>query len=177
PAIERSRFGPNFRLMLEPRRLARRYLVDGPEAYWRLRRDSGTTDALAHRRLNGAPHESAAFSHAAGSFVPAREFADVAVIVVSYNNADDVGPLIASLRAETADQSMKVVVADNSPDGRTMAALAAFPDVIAHGTGGNLGYAGGINAALREAGPADSYLVLNPDLRVERGSVQALRRQ
>ncbi|RWW98967.1 MULTISPECIES: WecB/TagA/CpsF family glycosyltransferase [Paenarthrobacter] len=166
-----------WRLMLEPRRLARRYLVDGPEAYWRLRRDSGTTGALDHRPLNGAPHESAAFSHSAGSFVPAREFADVAVIVVTYNNADDVGPLITSLRAETADQSMKVVVADNSPDGRTMAALAAFPDVIAHGTGGNLGYAGGINAALREAGPADSYLVLNPDLRVERGSVHALRRR
>jgi exopolysaccharide biosynthesis WecB/TagA/CpsF family protein len=166
-----------WRLMLEPRRLARRYLVDGPEAYVRLRRASGTDGVQPRQELGSLPHWSATPGRAPGSFLPASEVADVAVVVVTYNNADDVGPLISSLRAETADQSMKVVVADNSPDGRTMAALAAFPDVILHGTGGNLGYAGGINTAMREAGPAESYLVLNPDLHVERGAILALRRR
>ena len=172
-----------WRLMLEPRRLARRYLVDGPEAYVRLRRDSGPLQDLPvrHAAAQGAVRPGIdpghTLSHVPGSFVPAGERADVAVIVVTYNNADDVGPLIASLRAETAEQSIKVVVADNSPDGETMAALAGHPDVIAKRTGGNLGYAGGINAGLRVSGPADTFLILNPDLRVERGAVAAMRRR
>ncbi|MFJ5956270.1 WecB/TagA/CpsF family glycosyltransferase [Paenarthrobacter sp. NPDC092416] len=171
-----------WRLMLEPRRLARRYLVDGPEAYLRLRQASGPAPAVPNpsigRALHAAPDvPECAPSRAPGPFVPAALRADVAVVVVTYNNADDVGPLVAGLRAETADQSIKVVVADNSPDDATMAELAKHPDILAMRTGGNLGYAGGINAAIREAGPADTFLILNPDLRVERGAVASLRKR
>lgn len=171
-----------WRLMLEPRRLARRYLVDGPEAYVRLRRYSRVLEAPPHPRLRGVSVAATDVpgyvpSRASGPFVSAGEKADVAVIVVTYNNADDVGPLIGSLREEAASQSLKVVVADNSPNGDTMAALAGHPDVIARSTGGNLGYAGGINAALREAGEAAAFLILNPDLRVEPGAIAAMRRR
>lgn len=164
-----------WRLMLEPRRLARRYLVEGPEAYMKLR-TSSSCDIEP-----GSPTSTAAYavpepepSRAPGSFVPVTERADVAVVVVTYNNAEDIGPLVASLRKETADVSLKVVVADNSPDESTLLELAHHPDITSVRTGGNLGYAGGINAALAVAGEAGSYLVLNPDLRVERGAVAAM---
>ncbi|MFE4195035.1 WecB/TagA/CpsF family glycosyltransferase [Paenarthrobacter sp. NPDC056912] len=167
-----------WRLVLEPRRLARRYLVDGPEAYLKLRNGSSSVAESASLTSNRPPAvPEYAPSRAPGLFVPASERADVAVIVVTYNNADDVGPLVTSLRKETADQSIKVVVADNSPDNRTLDELSGHPDVTTIPTGGNLGYAGGINRALSAAGEADTYLILNPDLRVERGAIAAMRQR
>ncbi|BCW36374.1 hypothetical protein StoSoilA2_24300 [Arthrobacter sp. StoSoilA2] len=171
-----------WRLMLEPRRLARRYLVDGPEAYLRLRQASAASITSTAPPIGGRPDVHVdvpeyVASPAPGPFVPAALKADVAVIVVTYNNADDVGPLISSLRGETAEQSIKVVVADNSPDDHTMAELSQHPDIVAVRTGGNLGYAGGINVALRVAGAADAYLILNPDLRIEPGALAAMRRR
>ncbi|ASN20410.1 WecB/TagA/CpsF family glycosyltransferase [Arthrobacter sp. YN] len=173
-----------WRLMLEPRRLARRYLVDGPGAYLTLRMSSSSTvqpapvapaAGVLSPAVSSTPEDGP--SRAPGQFVPAGARADVAVLVVTYNNAEDVTALVASLREETAEQSLKVVVADNSPDERTMAELLRHPDIIPVRTGGNLGYAGGINAAMRVAGDADAYLILNPDLRVETGAVAALRRR
>ncbi|XAZ33025.1 glycosyltransferase [Paenarthrobacter ureafaciens] len=132
-----------------------------------------TSDANKPTDGNRGP----AAGHTPGRFASATEQADVAVIVVTYNSAGDVGPLVASLREETTAQTIKVVVADNSPDRRTMAALAEFDDVITRSTGGNFGYAGGINAAMRAAGPADAFLILNPDLRVAPGAIAAMRRR
>lgn len=108
-------------------------------------------------------------------FSPLGEHTDVAVVVVTYNSENDAPQLLDSLRPETKDQSIKVIVADNSPAPSTVEALAAFDDILVFHTGGNLGYAGGINAAMERAGTADAYLVLNPDMRVERGSVKVLR--
>ncbi len=39
-----------WRLIKEPRRLGRRYLVDGPEAYLRLRRDSSALAASSPQK-------------------------------------------------------------------------------------------------------------------------------
>ncbi len=167
-----------WRLMLEPKRLARRYLVDGPEAYVRLRRDSGVgvRTGSASRPL-GAAAAIDVPGHAPGSFAAVGQPADVAVIVVTYNNADDIGPLIDSLRPDARTATIKVVVADNSPDHRTVEALGKHPDVMVVRTGGNLGYAGGINVAVQAAGSAAAYLILNPDLRVEVGAIAAMRRR
>ncbi|MGR0159879.1 WecB/TagA/CpsF family glycosyltransferase [Paenarthrobacter nitroguajacolicus] len=166
-----------WRLMLEPKRLARRYLVEGPEAYAKLRSASGPLPRASRRGVE-ASHAPVVPepvpSRAPGTFVQVTERADVAVVVVTYNNADDVGRLVSSLRGETTGQSIKVVVADNSPDDRTFRELQRHPDVAAVRTGGNLGYAGGINAALTIAGDAGSYLVLNPDLHVEPGAIAAM---
>ncbi|WP_214467927.1 glycosyltransferase family 2 protein [Microbacterium flavescens] len=101
---------------------------------------------------------------------------DVAVVVVTYNSARDIGALVESLRAETQDLSMRVVVADNASTDATLAELARHPDLVTVPTGGNLGYSGGINVAMRHVGDADAVLILNPDLRVERGAVRTLRR-
>jgi GT2 family glycosyltransferase len=105
------------------------------------------------------------------------EHTDVAVLIVTYNSADDVPALLRGLRGETRDQSIKVIVADNSPGPDTLLALAGHSDVLCFATGGNLGYAGAINAAMARAGSADAYLVLNPDMRVHPGAVKAMRRK
>ena len=107
-------------------------------------------------------------------FVGPGERADVAVLVVTYNNAADVDRLVASLRAEAVGHRLRVVVADNASSDGTPARLARHPDLTAFGTGGNLGYAAGINQARRRAGEADALLVLNPDLTVLPGAISAL---
>lgn len=178
-----------WRLAMEPRRLANRYLVQGPEAYLRMKRASG---------LGGFPalHAAPAWSNSAqkqhdravearlpfarpaagrGTFIAAKDVAEVTVIVVTYNNAADIVPLLECLRVETDAQTLKVVVADNGSTDGTIELAVNHADVVLVRTGGNLGYAGGINAALRSAGPHSDVLILNPDLRLMPGSIAALR--
>ncbi|MGW9402480.1 WecB/TagA/CpsF family glycosyltransferase [Arthrobacter sp. NPDC055585] len=159
-----------WRLALEPRRLARRYLLQGPPAYARLQRPAG--DVMPAAPVREVPPPAAPSpSSVPTRFAPATGYADVCVLAVTHNNARDIPDLIASLRAETEDLSVRVVVADNSSTDATVSELAAHPDVLVIETGGNLGYAGGINAAARHAGDAGAVLVLNPDLRVRRGAL------
>ncbi|WP_310166525.1 WecB/TagA/CpsF family glycosyltransferase [Arthrobacter sp. BE255] len=165
-----------WRLAQEPRRLARRYMIDGPRAYRTLQLHSRIRDTRAAGGLDQAKQDPAA-SVTPGLFAPASAHTDVAVLVVTYNNQLDMPNLLQSLRHETAEQSIKVVVADNSPNMETLGVLAQETDVLSFPTGGNRGYAGGINSALERAGTADSYLVLNPDLRLEAGAVRALRQR
>lgn len=110
-------------------------------------------------------------------FVGTGDPADVAVLIVTFNSECEVPGLIDSLRQEARDQSIRVVVADNSQTPLTMQALSNHQDVVAFSTGANLGYAGAINAARKRAGVAGNYLILNPDLRVKRGAVAALRKR
>jgi GT2 family glycosyltransferase len=115
--------------------------------------------------------------HPQGSFAGLGEPADVAVLVVTYNNAHDVDTLIAGLRAEARELRLRVVVADNGSADSTLTVLSGHPDVIVRQAGGNLGYAGGINLARRDAGPATAVLVLNPDVVVETGAIRILLRR
>lgn len=108
-------------------------------------------------------------------FVAVDEPADIAVVVVTYNSADDIEALIDSLRPDAATLGLRLIVADNGSADRTADIVAAHTDVILVPTGGNRGYAGGINAAMRHAGDADSIMILNPDLRVGTGAIRTLR--
>ncbi|MDQ4504347.1 WecB/TagA/CpsF family glycosyltransferase [Sinomonas sp. ASV322] len=182
-----------WRLALEPARLSERYLVQGPEAYVRLRRYSASSSrgdvALSAAARAAAARASARMAHPAGrglspsaprpdaaegGFAESGEPVDVAVLVATYNSADAIGPLLASLREAARSVRLRVVVADNSPDRHTLDALAAYPDVVAFRTGGNLGYAGAINAATAAAGAAEAFLILNPDTQLLPGAVDAM---
>jgi exopolysaccharide biosynthesis WecB/TagA/CpsF family protein len=160
-----------YRLALEPKRLASRYLIDGPPAYVKLRTASCIVPPA---RLETVPSAVPA-PRTPGRFTGPDGAADAAVVVVTYNSASGVGSLLESLRAETADLTLRVVLADNSSsDGTLEFVRSTHPDVMAFATGGNLGYSGGINAAMRRAGDAATVVVLNPDVTVERGSLQAM---
>jgi GT2 family glycosyltransferase len=102
------------------------------------------------------------------------EACDVAVIVVTYNNADDIDAMIASLRPEASDLRLRLIVVDNSSIDETVAVAERHRDVLTVRAGGNLGYAGGINVGRALVGPGEDVLVLNPDLRVHRGAVVRL---
>jgi len=171
-----------WRLALEPRRLARRYLVDDPPSLLELRRHSRLQPAGGAAGPAPAPGQAgpAAADGAVqptGRFVGRDEYADVVVCVVTYNSREAVAPLIGGLRREAQDLRLRVVVADNASSDGTLEALAGEPGVIAFGTGGNLGYAAALNAAAALAGNSGAVLVLNPDLVVEPGSIRALHQR
>lgn len=100
---------------------------------------------------------------------------DVTTIVVTYNSVNEVGDLLDSLRAETRDVRMRVVLVDNgSTDGTLAKVRGAHPDVICIPGGSNRGYAGGINLASAHVGRTRSILILNPDIVVSPGSVKTM---
>ena len=113
-------------------------------------------------------------SEAGASFAAAAEHADIAIVVVTHNNADHVVGLLESLRVEASQLRIRLIVADNDSADDTVALLSAEPNVIVVQTGGNLGYAGGVNAASARLGAADAVLVLNPDLAVEPDCLRAM---
>lgn len=176
-----------WRLALEPRRLARRYLVDDPPSLLRLRRESHVVTPASRmpteevdsppgkkpfpEPLNPpAPDQSVPETR----FLPRGEHADITVLAVTYNSADTIEELIATLRSETKSLTLRVVVADNGSSDSTLELLAHHPDVITIRTGGNLGYAGGLNSVMHLAQDCEAVLVLNPDLRVEPRAIPLL---
>lgn len=99
----------------------------------------------------------------------------IAICVVTYNSAPLIADLVASLDGGAVGVAWSLVVADNSSSDDTLAELERHaPDALVVRTGGNLGYAGGINAAIAAAGPHDAYLILNADVRLGTGCVAAL---
>jgi len=165
-----------WRLAKEPRRLASRYLVDGPPAYAAVRR-ARPAKASAPRLVVTSPLVEPRPGPVPGRFAGPDEPASVSVVVVAYNSADHLPALIDSLRAETADMGIRVVVADNGSIDSTLDILASNPDIISVPAQGNRGYAGGINLALSRTRRNDAILILNPDLVVQRGAIATMLRR
>jgi exopolysaccharide biosynthesis WecB/TagA/CpsF family protein len=166
-----------WRLGLEPRRLAQRYLVDDPPGLVSLQRRSRLLPERAATAVVEQPVPAARtelLPPGKGRFVGAKTAADVTVIAVTYNNADSVEQLVGSLRGEANNLRLRVVIADNGSADSTVAQLAEHEDIILVPTGSNLGYAGGINAARVHAGACQAVLILNPDLTVQPGAIQRL---
>ncbi|MEW1982224.1 WecB/TagA/CpsF family glycosyltransferase [Citricoccus sp. NPDC079358] len=175
-----------WRLAREPRRLAKRYLLDDPPGLVQMRRNSALlppdgTDAAdldpvrtASSLVPRVPPETTGFPRQAGSFVSPGRHAEVAVITVTYNSEADIERFISSLRREAGEVRLRVIVADNDSSDRTVELLSAHPDVVVVPTGGNLGYAAGINRGQGAVGDAEAILVLNPDLEVRPGAISRL---
>lgn len=100
---------------------------------------------------------------------------EVVVVVVTYNSAELVGDLVASLPAGMDGLPWRLVVVDNaSSDGTVDAVLEVAPGAVIVALARNAGYAAGINAGAAETGPGRAMLVLNPDVRLGPGCVPAL---
>lgn len=162
-----------WRLALEPKRLARRYLIQGPPAYLQVRQ-SGPATGQGHPGNTVASQRSAPAGTHDGSFVTGEQRAEVSVAIVTYNSAEDVTGLVQSLRVQASDVPLRVVVVDNSSEDGTLATLAAHPDITTIQAPGNLGYAGGINLAYSQIPPNEHILILNPDLTLQPNTIRTL---
>lgn len=147
-----------WRLILEPRRLSRRYLIHGPPALLKLKRRARVVEAGTEPVLQGGDDP--------GRFVTGDTHVDVAVVVVTYNSEADISVLIDDLRLAARDRPIRLIVVDNQSRDDTVSIVGAHDDIVLFESGGNLGYGGGMNAGLRLVGQCDAVAMLNPDLRV-----------
>lgn len=98
----------------------------------------------------------------------------VTVVVVNFNGGHLVLECLAALRKQTF-RNFKTVVVDNaSTDGSRAAVAAHFPEVQVLAASENLGFAGGVNFALRQAVSSRWLALLNPDARPESSWLEAL---
>jgi exopolysaccharide biosynthesis WecB/TagA/CpsF family protein len=153
-----SRFGAEWawRLAHEPRRLGRRYLVHSPRAWLRMKRSARITEASVE--------STSPMTDDRGQFIDHTGHAAITVVVVTFNSARHIPTVVDSLRLQARQQSIRLIVVDNDSSDDTIACVRQHDDVILVQTGGNLGYAGGINAALPLIGSCDAVLILNPDV-------------
>ncbi|HWI31332.1 MAG TPA: glycosyltransferase family 2 protein [Microbacterium sp.] len=98
---------------------------------------------------------------------------DVAAVVVTYNSERHIAELLDSLPASMGDLSYSVVVVDNGSSDGTLALLDARSDcLVVRST--NVGYAGGMNRAVRESPAHSTVLILNPDSTLDPGAVPTM---
>ncbi len=127
-----------------------------PPALLRMKRTARVGEARWRRYRETAPN-------GAGSSTAAQH-AEVAAVVVTYNSASDIAQLIEDLRLAARDRPIRLIVVDNQSVDDTVDVVRAHDDIILVESGGNLGYAGGINAGMPLVGDCDNVLILNPDL-------------
>ena len=156
-----------WRLGMEPKRLARRYLVQGPGAYLDVRARSAPAVEPGTRARKVSPVR-----------IPRPRVAErprVTAIVVTYNSEAHVGDLLADLAAQQG-ATVRTVVVDNGSGDDTCAIVRAAGLVPLEGHG-NLGYAGGVNVGLRaRQADDDAVLVLNPDVRLAPDAIDSMWR-
>lgn len=98
----------------------------------------------------------------------------ISVVVVTHNSAADVRGTLEALLPQLRPDDEVIVVDNASTDGTAAAVREAAPDAQVVSSGGNLGFAGGVNVGVDEATRPLVFL-LNPDAEVLPGCVDALR--
>jgi N-acetylglucosaminyl-diphospho-decaprenol L-rhamnosyltransferase len=99
---------------------------------------------------------------------------DIAMIVVTFNSAVHLDPLLASLDAALGDLRARLVIVDNNSTDDTVARLCRHGRAEVIVQPDNRGYAAAINAGLARTYQAPAVLVLNPDLALSPGSIPPL---
>ena len=98
----------------------------------------------------------------------------LSVVIVNYDSSEDLARCLASLRAHPPSCPHAVVVVDNASRDPALAGVRqAHPDVHWILNSENLGYSRGVNRGLA-AVAADYALILNPDIVVLPGAIDAL---
>lgn len=106
--------------------------------------------------------------------MPIRDMS-IAVITVTFNSSDEIDQLLDSLPAGADGLKLTTIVVDNSSTDDTVAKVEARGDALVVPSGGNLGYAAGINVARRHLPrDVDAIAILNPDLVVDPGALRLL---
>jgi len=102
----------------------------------------------------------------------------VGVIIVTWNSAAVLAGVLGSIRRSELSGSVKVIVVDNaSSDASTDLVRAVMPEAEIVQMGRNAGYAAGANAGIDRADDCDAVLLLNPDIRLEPTTIEALLRE
>ncbi len=99
---------------------------------------------------------------------------DLSVLTVTWNSSEHIVSQVESVRAGCTAISHESLIFDNaSSDGTVERVRAAFPELRVTASEKNLGFGAANNLLAREA-RGELFLLLNPDMRVEPGSLDRL---
>lgn len=97
----------------------------------------------------------------------------VSIFVVAYNSIDCIDRCLAAIPAACQRHPYEILLIDNGTDGTAARVTDNYPDVKVLETLGNIGFAAGNNELATTAlGPY--FLLINPDVFVDHGSIDAL---
>lgn len=99
---------------------------------------------------------------------------DCVLIVVSYRSAQDVSELLETVPQAAGGYTWQAIIVNNDSADDLATVVATHPQAKLIEAGANLGYAGGINLALRTAPPSAWTLFLNPDLTLEPDAIATM---
>jgi len=102
----------------------------------------------------------------------------IAVVICHHNRPGVLGPLLDSLRAQTAAGELAIFLVDNGSTDGSAAEAVAYPEVTVLATGANRGGTGGFNFGLAEVqrrGGWDAVLLLDNDVTLAPGAVAAMQ--
>ena len=109
-----------------------------------------------------------------GAVPPGGGGLDLNIVIVHYNTSDDLARCLESVFANPPRCSFQVTVVDNASTDPGLAAVRErFTGVDWIMSGQNTGYARGCNRGMA-AHPAQWYLLLNPDIVVQPGALDAV---
>ncbi len=104
--------------------------------------------------------------------------ASMAVICVMHDSAPLLTEFIEAVRSGTLKQTVRLVLVDSgSQDDSVVVACRAAPEADVARLDGNRGFAAGINAGIahvRATGGSRAFVVVNPDMRPDPGSLDVL---
>ena len=100
---------------------------------------------------------------------------DLSIVIVTYNSADHIEDLLASIPAALGRLRAKITVVDNGSTDRTLEILSRHEAVMTIPST-NAGYAAGINRGVVDGAPTPAVLILNPDLVLGEGAASAMLR-
>lgn len=107
--------------------------------------------------------------------VRVRTVGTVGVLVVTYRSADCVGVLLDSLPAAADGLCLRTVVVDNASPDDTVARLRDRADITLVHSGGNYGFAAGLNIGRTHLpGDVDAIAVVNPDAELAPGALRVM---
>lgn len=95
------------------------------------------------------------------------------VVILNWNGRDYLEACLTALMAQEPPPDRVVLVDNGSSDGSAEFVRERFPQVAVRENGGNLGFAAGNNAALRDE-TAEVVVLLNPDVVLSSGALAAL---
>jgi N-acetylglucosaminyl-diphospho-decaprenol L-rhamnosyltransferase len=99
---------------------------------------------------------------------------ELSIILVSYNTREYTLRALKTVFDETHDTDFEVILVDNdSKDGSLEAVQEAYPQVKAYSSGGNPGFAGGVQFGVARS-KGELILLLNPDTLVTECAIDRL---
>ncbi len=100
----------------------------------------------------------------------------IAIVILNWNGAGYLQKFLPFLLSRTDSSTARIIVADNASTDNSLELLAKdFPKVQVIALDKNYGFAEGYNRALKQAGAAEYYVLLNSDVEVAEGWLEPLK--